>query len=157
MKERFRLKAREVATAKCKDGKVTYIWDGGSLGLRLAPTGSRSWILRKRLGDKVNEYGLGSYPTVSLAGARTKAAARRIELSLTGPARPTFGKLAALIIDRKAPGMATQTVQDWRTTLGRLTTLNKTPVDKIDVPAIRAALPIEQWQQYPVQTKHTLA
>src|SRR5262249_38704669 len=59
-------------------------------------------------------------------------------------------------IERRAPGMATQSVEEWRSTLGRLTTLNKTPVDKIDVPEIRAALPLDLWKKYPVQTKNTL-
>jgi integrase len=62
-----------------------------------------------------------------------------------------------MVIERAAPGMATQTVEEWRSTLGRLTTLNKTPVDKIDVPEVRAALPLDRWEQFPVQTKNTLA
>lgn len=48
---------------------------GGVSGLMLqvAKGGSRSWILRARVGDKRRDIGLGGYPEVSLALARDRA------------------------------------------------------------------------------------
>lgn len=48
---------------------------GGVSGLMLqvAPGGSRSWILRARIGEKRRDIGLGGYPEVSLALARERA------------------------------------------------------------------------------------
>jgi integrase len=43
------------------------------LYLRVTPTGSRSWVLRFRIGDKRKDMGLGSPPRVPLADARKKA------------------------------------------------------------------------------------
>lgn len=49
---------------------------GGAAGLLLqvADSGARSWILRTRVGEKRREIGLGSFPEVSLARARERAA-----------------------------------------------------------------------------------
>jgi integrase len=48
---------------------------GGVSGLHLQVTdsGSKSWILRTMVGKKRREIGLGGYPALSLADARTKA------------------------------------------------------------------------------------
>lgn len=45
------------------------------LGLQITKTGARSWILRKKVGNKRPEIGLGAYPAVTLAQARDKARA----------------------------------------------------------------------------------
>ncbi|ORE86036.1 phage integrase [Oceanococcus atlanticus] len=52
---------------------------GGVAGLYLqvTPSGARSWILRATVGRKRRDIGLGSYPAVSLARAREKAADAR--------------------------------------------------------------------------------
>lgn len=49
---------------------------GGVSGLIMQVTqqGAKSWILRTKVGDKRKELGLGSYPAVTLATAREKAA-----------------------------------------------------------------------------------
>lgn len=49
---------------------------GGVAGLMLqvTPSGSKSWILRTVVGNKRRHIGLGSYPAVSLAAARERAA-----------------------------------------------------------------------------------
>ncbi|WP_373086112.1 tyrosine-type recombinase/integrase [Sneathiella sp.] len=74
----------------------------------VSKAGSRKWVLRYTLNGKRREMGLGSYPDVGLAGARTKAseyrqqivekidpiAARRVELE----AIPTFTSCAARFI-----------------------------------------------------------
>jgi len=48
---------------------------GGVAGLTLqiTPTGTKSWVLRVKVGTKRREIGLGSYPGVGLALAREKA------------------------------------------------------------------------------------
>ena len=49
---------------------------GGVAGLHMQVTdsGARSWLLRVRVGEKRRELGLGSFPEVSLARARERAA-----------------------------------------------------------------------------------
>ena len=43
------------------------------LGLKVMPAGSRAWDLRTVVAGKRREYGLGGYPTVTLASARERA------------------------------------------------------------------------------------
>ena len=52
---------------------------GGVDGLTLQVTegGARSWLLRYSAGVKRREMGLGSYPTLTVAGARDAARAAR--------------------------------------------------------------------------------
>lgn len=56
---------------------------GGVAGLYLQVKGptSRSWLLRVKVGEKRKEIGLGGYPTVSLADARSKAREFRKEIA----------------------------------------------------------------------------
>lgn len=56
-----------------------YYQVGGVAGLTLqvSTTGSRSWLLRVKVGDKRREIGLGAFPGVTLALAREKAQATR--------------------------------------------------------------------------------
>jgi hypothetical protein len=48
---------------------------GGVAGLLLCckPSGSRSWILRTRVGEVRRDIGLGGYPDVTLSQARHRA------------------------------------------------------------------------------------
>lgn len=48
--------------------------------LQVTPTGSRSWLLRVKVGAKRREIGLGAYPGVGLALAHEKAQAMRDEI-----------------------------------------------------------------------------
>ena len=48
--------------------------DGGGLTLRVSESGAKRWVLRSTIDGKARNIGLGSYPTVSLAVARKKAA-----------------------------------------------------------------------------------
>ena len=43
------------------------------LGLKVMPAGSRAWVLRTVVAGKRREYGLGGYPSVTLASARNRA------------------------------------------------------------------------------------
>ena len=45
------------------------------LGLKVTPAGTRAWVLRTVVAGKRREYGIGSYPTVTLASARERARA----------------------------------------------------------------------------------
>ncbi len=45
------------------------------LGLQVTKSGSRAWVLRTVVAGKRREYGLGGYPTVTLASARERARA----------------------------------------------------------------------------------
>ena len=47
--------------------------DGGTLYLRVAPGGSKSWIQRLTIDRKRRDIGLGGFPLVSLAEAREMA------------------------------------------------------------------------------------
>ena len=55
---------------------------GGVAGLHLycKPSGSRSWVLRVKIGDKRKDIGLGSYPSVSLKTARELAREHRLTI-----------------------------------------------------------------------------
>ena len=55
---------------------------GGVTGLHLycKPSGSKSWVLRVKIGDKRKDLGLGSYPSVSLKTARELAREHRITI-----------------------------------------------------------------------------
>ena len=63
--------------ARCKAAKrkekIYYLNDGHGLRLRISPNGSRIWLLRYRISGTEQTLSLGSYPTVSLTIARTKA------------------------------------------------------------------------------------
>jgi len=100
---------------------------GGVAGLylQIAPGGSRSWVLRTKVGEKRREIGLGSYPGVGVALAREKAQALRdkigegvdpvaerkqarqrvIEEQIEAKAKDwTFKRCAEAYIKAKAPG-----------------------------------------------------
>lgn len=62
--------------------------DGNGLYLQISIKGSKSWIFRYRLNNKVRDMGLGSYPVVSLAQARKKVA--KCKILLSGKKDPIF-------------------------------------------------------------------
>lgn len=63
-----KLSPRKVATAEA--GKHE---DGGGLRLVVTASGAKKWVVRLTLDKKRREFGLGSYPDVSLAQARDAA------------------------------------------------------------------------------------
>ena len=67
-----RLSARTVQTAKAT-GRTHRIADGGGLYLVVAPSGSKSWLLRTVVKGKRCDLGLGSVSLVSLVEAREDA------------------------------------------------------------------------------------
>jgi hypothetical protein len=50
-----------------------FVGEVPGLALQVLPTGARTWILRVTIGARRREMGLGGYPEVSLADARTLA------------------------------------------------------------------------------------
>lgn len=74
--------ARELLTdLACKRAKpgaaVRYLNDGNGLRLLIRPDGARYWLLRFRFDGKESAHGLGAFPEVGLAEARTKAGEAR--------------------------------------------------------------------------------
>lgn len=55
--------------------------DGGTLYLKVAPGGSKSWVQRVRVHGRRRDIGLGGYPAVSLAQAREKALENRSNIA----------------------------------------------------------------------------
>ena len=51
--------------------------DGGGLHLYISRAGRKSWVLRITIDGRRRDIGLGGFPSVSLAGAREKAAEHR--------------------------------------------------------------------------------
>lgn len=114
---------------------------GGVAGLMLqvSPAGTKSWLLRVRVGQKRREIGLGAYPGVGVALAREKAQQTRDEIAKgidpvlqRAAARHaiverqieakaldwTFKRCAEAYIKAKAPGWRNAKHGDqWRNTL----------------------------------------
>jgi integrase len=87
----------------CKAAVVSgMLSDGGGLYLSIKPSGSKSWSFVWREGEKRREMGLGPYPTVKLARARTLAAEARSAVAdgrdpiaeRKREAEPSFGECA---------------------------------------------------------------
>lgn len=55
--------------------------DGDGLYLNVTKTGSRSWVFRYSMAGKRREFGLGAFPAISLARARTLAGGHRTAVS----------------------------------------------------------------------------
>jgi integrase len=68
-------KLSAVEVAKAKGPAVLH--DGGGLYVRVSATGAKSWVFRFQLDGKRRDMGLGPYPDISLAEARSKASAHR--------------------------------------------------------------------------------
>jgi integrase len=80
--------------------------DGGGLYLNVSPTGAKSWLFMWVREGKRREMGMGGFPAVSLAKARSQATSNR-ELVAAGrdpiaerakEAEPTFGECAELFV-----------------------------------------------------------
>ena len=66
---------RSVQAAKAKDGKRRYVWDSKlpGFGLRIEPSGRKSFVVKYRFKGHQRMVTLASYPATSLAKARSKA------------------------------------------------------------------------------------
>src|SRR4029077_19420120 len=70
---KVKLTDRFCANVKCNTRTDYFDEDSTGLALRVSENGSKSWTYNYTLGDKRIRMTLGSYPAISLAGARTKA------------------------------------------------------------------------------------
>lgn len=80
---------------------------GGVSGLllQITATGGRSWIMRARVAGQRKHFGLGSYPEVSLAEARRRAADVRDAIK-TGADPAEAWRIGAAVRDMMAKGIA---------------------------------------------------
>ncbi len=80
-------KLKPVEVPRLAKGKLQKLHgDGGGLYLRVAPPNGASWVFRFMIDGQARTMGLGPYPDISLADARTRAAeARRIKLDGLDP------------------------------------------------------------------------
>lgn len=132
--------------------------DGGGLYLNVGPSGGKSWLFIWTRDGKRREMGLGAYPAVSLAGARTIASACR-EAVAAGrdpiaerdrEAEPTFAEAAEKFIGSMEGGWRNEKHRDqWRSTLKvYCTAIADKRVSQIDTAAVLSVLtPI--WSKVP--------
>lgn len=106
---------------------------GGVAGLMLqvSPSGSRSWILRAKIGQRRRDIGLGGWPDVPLADARARARVMREKIAsgidpieerraIQSSFREvrTFRECAEMLIEAKRPGWKNAKHADqWENTL----------------------------------------
>jgi integrase len=64
-----------LAVSKLRRTGLHAVGGAAGLGLKVTPSGSRAWVLRTVVAGKRREYGLGGFPTVTLASARDRAKA----------------------------------------------------------------------------------
>ena len=125
--------------------------DGRGLFLYVKPSGSRSWVLRYQMQGRRRDLGLGSFPDVSLAMARSRASeARRLIAEGVDPiakkqqATPKTFKDAALeLIDSKRPGWKNaKHAAQWTSTLEAYAfpKIGQVQVAKIETADVIAAL-----------------
>jgi len=127
-------------TAKSNKGDpcTAYHAVGGVQGLqlRVRPSGARTWILRVKVGDKRRDYGLGNYPSVTLAQARenareyrqmifdgldpaTERRKRQDALRAEQETRITFAEAWQQFWRDKRAGLAEKTARLWEGTITR--------------------------------------
>ena len=137
--------------------------DGGTLYLRVAPGGSKSWIQRLTIDGKRHDIGLGGYPLISLAEARDKAFENRKAargggdpLAEKRKARtPTFREAAQKTYDANRPRWRSEKVaKKWWQTMEKhaFPILGNKRVDRIgrdDV--LRTLVPL--WTSRPEQAR----
>lgn len=76
-------KARELSAlevGRIKQPGLNAVGGVAGLHLQVVPTGGRTWVLRVVVAGKRRDMGLGGFPDVSLAGAREKARAARLQV-----------------------------------------------------------------------------
>jgi integrase len=98
------------------------------LGLNISDTGSRSWILRTKMGSKRIEIGLGSYPDTTLSAAHERARAAKDEIkngkdpiaqrkAKRAIIEWTFKRCAEAYIESHRSEWADKNAQQWENTL----------------------------------------
>ena len=113
-------------------GKPGRHGDGGGLYLNVAASGSKSWVQRIVIHGRRRDMGLGPYPAVSLARARSIAhdnrtavaegrdpvAEKREAARRRAPSIPTFAQAAARVIELRRPTWSNaKHAAQWQSTL----------------------------------------
>ena len=125
--------------------------DGGGLHLFISKKGAKSWVQRITIDGRRHDIGLGGFPTVSLAQARSKAADNREAVAegrdplaeKHAPAMPTFGEAAHTVHEANRPRWRNaRHVAAWIQTLERhaMPALGDKPLDRIDRAAVLQVL-----------------
>ena len=133
----------KLTVAKIKTLTAGLHGDGVGLYLRVAPSGARSWVLRATVQGRRREIGLGAFPAVSLAKARTRAAEHRIAIAegrdpvaeKRRTKTPTFRQAAEKVYALNRPRWRSEKhAADWMATLRRhaLPALGGTRLNEID-------------------------
>ena len=109
--------------------------DGDGLYLHVTPAGSKSWVQRIVVDGRRRDIGLGPYPTVSLARARSIAHDNRTAVAegrdpvaekrqvreaarRPAPSIPTFAEAAAQVIELRRPTWSNaKHASQWESTL----------------------------------------
>ena len=143
--------------AKLKD--TGRYFDGVGLFLRITETGSKSWIQKLTIHGRQTTIGHGSYPAVSLAKARLKAAeAKQTARSGLNPAHRSTSGIPSLrtaidaVVELSRPGWRNGNEADFRRSLAYAKPLHNKRVDAITSADILAILePI--WTEKQVTSK----
>lgn len=114
--------------------------DGRGLYLRVAPGGSKQWVLRKMADGVRRDYGLGGYPKVSLAKARERAGDYGAAIAEEGhqqeqPTIPTFAEAVHALHSINAPRWKSEKHgNNWLQMMEKhcFPALGGKPVDQID-------------------------
>ena len=134
--------------------------DGDGLYLYVSRAGSKSWVQRIVVDGRRRDIGLGAYPDVSLAQARSLAASNRTAVSEgrdplaekqaakeaarnTAPSIPTFAEAAARVIEFRRPTWSNpKHAAQWESTLATYAfpLIGKMPVDEITSADVLAVL-----------------
>lgn len=153
----------KLTTKKVEAAKAGRHGDGGGLWLVVSPTGAKRWAYRFTMGGKVSEVGLGSFPAVTLADARDKAAeARKHHKAGISPVaakraskieeagKPTFAAVADALIASKASEWRNEKHKaQWEMTLERYcASIRPKAVDAIETADILEIL-TPLWQRAP--------
>ena len=174
------LDAKTIEAAKPRARKYR-LSDGGKRGLLLEvkPSGAKVWLCRVTIAGKRRDHGLGGFDTVTLAEARVKAHAARLEalkghdpikarrdaLKAAEAARKAeeeaerriFKMVAEAVIAAEEPGWKNKkTAPLWRASLQTYAApLMRLPVASITREMVRDAL-LPHWHKKPVMARKAL-
>ena len=123
--------------------------DGGGLYLKVAPGGSKSWVLRLHIDGSRHNMGLGGFPKISLAIARRKAGEHR--KAVAEGENPTRPRMAIPTFEEAARAVHAQNLPAWKNgkhtgqwiqtlALYAFPTLGKVKLDRIERADVLAVL-----------------